>query len=110
MTTDPTENPEESTMPGRNGGTLRRGGTNKGGTGRPRKAFKEACAAIVSDGDWQENLRRKSLTSAAWAKLVIDHGVGLPDQTIRIDPAAGSSLDELFRRLAPKKEPWQDGE
>jgi hypothetical protein len=32
------------TMPGKHGGTLRRGGTNKGGPGRPPAAVREACA------------------------------------------------------------------
>ena len=31
------------TIPGRNGGTLRNGGTNKGGTGRPKNEIREAA-------------------------------------------------------------------
>jgi hypothetical protein len=30
-------------IPGRNGGTLRNGGTNKGGTGRPKNEIREAA-------------------------------------------------------------------
>lgn len=45
--TDPTEakTPSESTamMPGKNGGRLRRGGTNKGGPGRPPNKVRSAC-------------------------------------------------------------------
>lgn len=32
-----------ATMPGRNGGTLRRGGINRGGPGRPPSAIRAAC-------------------------------------------------------------------
>ena len=33
------------TIPGRNGGTLRYGGTNAGGTGRPKSEVRAACAS-----------------------------------------------------------------
>ena len=33
-----------SVMPGRNGGTLRRGGNNTPGTGRPKSEVRAACA------------------------------------------------------------------
>lgn len=40
---NPVKNPV-ATREGRNGGTLRSGGTNKGGPGRPTSAIREACA------------------------------------------------------------------
>lgn len=48
--TNPRQKPR-STIPGRNGGTLRNGGTNKGGTGRPPNEFKERMRALVSRED-----------------------------------------------------------
>ncbi len=35
-------------VPQRHGGALRRGGTNKGGTGRPPDAFREMCRRLGS--------------------------------------------------------------
>ena len=37
------------TIPGRNGGTLRNGGTNKGGTGRPKNEIREAARRNFDD-------------------------------------------------------------
>lgn len=36
-------------IPGRNGGTLRNGGTNKGGTGRPKNEIREAARKDFED-------------------------------------------------------------
>jgi hypothetical protein len=46
-----------ATRPGRNGGTLRSGGTNKGGPGRPRDEFRELMRALVSSEEAIESLR-----------------------------------------------------
>jgi len=43
------ETSSKKTIPGRNGGTLRNGGPNKGGPGRPRSVIKEACADLFDE-------------------------------------------------------------
>jgi hypothetical protein len=47
---------DSTVMPGRNGGTLRRGGVsgNRGGPGRPTDKYVQLCAKLVSAKECQE--------------------------------------------------------
>ena len=45
-------------IPQPHGGALRNGGPNKGGTGRPKKAFKKFCRELVSSPEYQAAITR----------------------------------------------------
>ncbi len=57
---DPDKQRENSTVPGRNGGKLRRGGQigNKGGTGRPPKTFATFLKSLREDEDVQAAMKQ----------------------------------------------------
>jgi hypothetical protein len=97
------DNPGLTPMrPGPRGGMLRTGGTNKGGPGRPRKAWKEFCRETIEDPAVQAAVRRKAEKGyTPMVKLLADHGEGAPEQRIILQ-ADTAALDRLFARLAPQ--------
>jgi hypothetical protein len=76
-------------MPGRNGGTLRRGGNKTPGPGRPPDAWKAACRGLVS---WDETLKAAqsivvNQKHPAWVgamKFLADHGYGRPQESVDV--------------------------
>jgi hypothetical protein len=91
---NPVENPV--TMPGRNGGTLRRGGTNKGGPGRPTDEFKRrmrehADAAEAIAGEVVRDKQHPAWLGAA--KWVTDRSeYGPVPKPIEVSGPAGDPL------------------
>jgi hypothetical protein len=87
---------------GLNGGKLLKGGTpgQKGGTGRPRRAFKEFARELADDPELQASVAKRAHKQATVLKMVLDHGAGMPEQKITLTHDTGA-LDRLFARLAP---------
>lgn len=104
-------------VPGRNGGTIRQGGTNKGGPGRPPDKFRAAMAAIAEDPQALALVKAMArgesdlavLKDKTGLPLAIDgnivlkahdhavkHGIGLPVQEVE----HGGALEVIFRARA----------
>lgn len=63
-------------------------GGKKGRSGRPPKAFKEFCAGLAADPEFQQGLRTAATSPglqayAAAVKLVLAYGEGLPTQEVK---------------------------
>lgn len=93
--------------PQRHGGALNAGGTpgNKGGPGRPPKAFTVFCAALAGDPAFQRALEATATDPSHrhWAAvcLVVEYADGLPAQpvdiTVSIDTVRARLVDRIAR-------------
>lgn len=100
---NPVENPVEvETQPGRNGGKLRKGGTNRGGTGRPPNEFKERMQGLATGAKVEAYLKR-CLAGDFGPKFflqaltyVSDRGYGRPSQSVEVTGADGAPLFKSF--------------
>lgn len=73
-------------VPQPHGGALRNGGTNKGGPGRPTKAFKAFAADMAQSVELQDALKTAALAGDVSAiKLLIQYAEGLPTRVIRLE-------------------------
>ncbi len=95
----PAKSPAQpDTVPQAHGGALRVGNPgNKGGTGRPPDAWKEACRNALSRADFLTIAERvlKDPKHPAWlgaAKFLAEHGHGKPAQPVDV----GGSVTLLF--------------
>lgn len=73
--------------PGRNGGRLRTGGTNKGGPGRPKEEHLEWCRKMLSDPDCEkavEAVLKDKKHPAFWQmwRVIAERGYGKPVQPL----------------------------
>lgn len=82
-------------IPQQHGGSLNSGGTpgnsggKKGKSGRPPKAFKEFCAALSKDNQFQARLKRTSKDPEhknyiGAVKIVVEHAEGKPAQQVHV--------------------------
>lgn len=77
-------------VPQPHGGALRRGGTNKGGSGRPPDAFREFCRRMASGGKNRMRQLREVLADKnhphfmAARRYVTEYGYGKPIQPVEL--------------------------
>lgn len=105
----PRDKPRDG-IPGRNGGTLRNGGTNAGGPGRPPNEFKalmQTLASRVAQASYMaEVLDDPKHPHWAFAvKHVTEHGYGKPTQPMEHTGAVGSYVVRLPAK-AKDAETW----
>lgn len=94
-------------MPGRNGGTLLVGPTNKGGPGRPPDAFKARMASLADR--WAQAADAKKIVDdpdhpewMAAGKFAAEQGYGRPAQTVELQ---GKGLFEIVVRREDRETP-----
>jgi hypothetical protein len=74
-------------IPGKNGGRLRNGGTNKGGPGRPPEWFKDLCREMIASPKARAAVKAilgnpdHPHFASMW-KAVSERGYGKPEQKI----------------------------
>lgn len=94
----------ELVIPGRNGGTLRNGGTNRGGPGRPPDEFKQRMRTLASLAAKEKYAGKiiRDINHPHWlgaVKWVTEQGYGKPEQTVKTD---GKITIEIVRRALPR--------
>jgi len=88
-------------IPGRNGGRLRNGGTNKGGPGRPPDAIRTRCAGLFDAHVDKAVTILKDSTASHGDKLkaldLLGRYGGLLKQTTEMQ---GTTIADLLREIA----------
>jgi hypothetical protein len=105
----PDKTPGVELVPQAHGGAIKTGGNpgNKGGPGRPLKAFKQFCADVTNDPLYQENLEAtaKNPESSHYigaVKFVAEHAHGKPAQAIALSGEVTFNAAEIRQQIADR--------